>query len=77
MGIAVAYRTIATAIPLRWWQMMARSKANDPLRRSAWSAADRAANYVVEMAAPLAPSNLLRDSMAPARSQRKPLYCLI
>ena len=59
MGLAVALPFIATAIPLRRWRMMARSKAHDPLRQSAWSAADRAANYVVEMAAPLAPSNLL------------------
>ena len=59
MGIAVALSSIATAIPLRWWRMMARSKAHDPLRRFGWSTANRATNNVVEMAAPLAPSNLL------------------
>ena len=48
MGIAVALSSIATAILLRWWRMMARWKANDPLRRSAWSAAHRAANCVVD-----------------------------
>ena len=48
MGITVALSSIAAAIPLRWWRMMARSKAHDPLRRSAWSAADRGANYVVD-----------------------------
>ena len=40
--------SIAAAILLRWWRMMARSKAYDPLRQSVWSAADRAANYVVD-----------------------------
>ena len=48
MGIAVALSSIAAVIPLRWWRMRARSKAHDPLRRSAWSAADRAANYAVD-----------------------------
>ena len=48
MGIAVALPFIAAAIPLRRWPMMTRSKAHDPLRRSTWSAADRAANYVVD-----------------------------
>ena len=43
MGIAVALSSIAAAIPLRWWRMMARLKAYNPLFRSAWSAADRAA----------------------------------
>ena len=38
----------ATAILLRRWQMRARWKTNDPLRRSAWSAADRVTNYVVD-----------------------------
>ena len=32
MGIAVALSSIAAAIVLRWWQMMARSKAHDSLR---------------------------------------------
>ena len=61
MGIAVALSSIAAAIPLRWWRMMARWKAHDPLRQSAWSAADRAANNVANMVASLAPSNLHRD----------------
>ena len=42
---------VATDIPLRWWQMTARSKTHDPFRRFAWSAANRAANNVFEMAA--------------------------
>ena len=42
MGIDVALPSIAAVIPLRWWRMMARWKARDPLRQSAWSAADRA-----------------------------------
>ena len=49
MGIAVAQSSIAAAIPLRWWGMMARSKSHDPLRRSAWSAADRPDNKVADM----------------------------
>ena len=48
MGIAVALLPIAAAVPLRWRRMMARLKAHYPLRRSAWSAADRGANYVVD-----------------------------
>ena len=48
MGIAAALSSIEAAIPLRWWRMMARWKAHDPLRLSAWSAADRAANYVID-----------------------------
>ena len=48
MGIAVALSFIAAAILLCWWQMMARSKAHDPLCRSAWSAAHRAANCVID-----------------------------
>ena len=32
MGIAVALSSIAAASPLRWWQMVARWKAHDPLR---------------------------------------------
>ena len=69
MGIAVALSSIAAAILLRWWRMMARLKAHDPLRRSAWSAAGRAANNVANMAASLAPSNLRRDSKAPERAK--------
>ena len=34
------------------------SKARDPVRRFAWSAADRTDYSTFEMAAPLAPSNL-------------------
>ena len=51
---------------MRWWQMLARLKAHDPLRRSLWSAADRTANNVANMAASLAPSNLDEDLKAPA-----------
>ena len=77
MGIAVALSSIAVAIPLRWWLMMARSKAHDPLRRSAWSAADRSDNNVADMAIPLAPSNLRADSMAPVGAKRATPFCLI
>ena len=77
MGIAVALSSIAAAIPLRWWRMVARSKAHDPLYRSAWSAADRPDNKVADMAIPLAPSNLRQDSMAPAGAKRAMAYCLI
>ena len=61
--------SFATAILLQRWQMRARSKAHDPLHRSAWSAADRPANNVANMAASLAPSNLRRDSKAPGRAK--------
>ena len=47
MGIAVALSSIATAIPLRWWRLMARSKAHDPRRRFGWSGAHRADNNVI------------------------------
>ena len=40
--------SFATAILLRRWRMRARWKAHDPLHRSAWSAADRVANYIVD-----------------------------
>ena len=46
MGIAVALSSIATAIPLRWRQMMARSKANGPLCQFGWSATDQTDNNV-------------------------------
>ena len=68
MGRAVVLSSIVTAIPLRWWRTMARSKAHDLLHRSAWSAVDRAANNIANMATSLAPSNLRRDSKAPGRS---------
>ena len=77
MGIAVALLSIATAIPLRWWQMMARSKAHDSLRQFGWSAADRAYNNVADMAIPLAPLNLQQDSVAPAGAKRTMSFCLI
>ena len=60
-----------------WWRMMARWKVHDPLRRSAWSATDRAANYVADMAIQLAPSNLRQDSMAPAGAKRAMPFRLI
>ena len=50
---------------------MARLKARDHRRRFGWSAADRADDNVADMAAPLAPSNLRRDSIAPAGAKRK------
>ena len=77
MGIAVALSPIATAISLRWWRTMACSKAHDPLRRSAWSVADQAVNNVANMATSLAPSNLRRDSKAPARAKRAVPFRLI
>ena len=77
MGITVALSSIATAIPLRWRQMMARSKAHDPVHRFGWSSADRADNSVADMAIPLAPLNLRRGSMAPAGAKRGISFCLI
>ena len=77
MGIAVALSSIAAAIPLRWWQMMARWKAHDPLRRSSWPAADRADNNVANMAIQLASSNLRQDSMTPAGAKRAMPFRLI
>ena len=76
-GIAVTLLPILAAIPLRWWQMMARSKAYDPLRQSAWSAADWPDNNVANMAILLAPSNLRQDSMAPAGAKRAMPFRLI
>ena len=58
--------SFATATFLQRWQMRDRSKAHDPLYWSAWSAADRPANNVANMAASLAPSNLRWDSKASA-----------
>ena len=75
--VAVALSSIAAAIPMRWWRMMARLKAHNPLRRSAWSAADRPDNNVADMAIPLAPSNLRPDSMAPAGAKRAMPFRLI
>ena len=60
--------SFATATLLRRWQMRARLKAHDPLRRFAWSAADRPANNVANMAASLAPSNIRRDLKALGRA---------
>ena len=52
MGIArVALSWIATTIALRWWEMMACLKAHDSVRQFGWSAADWAANDVVQIAA--------------------------
>ena len=51
MGIAVALSSIAVTIPLRWWQMMAHSKAHNPIRRFRWLTADWAANNLVKMMA--------------------------
>ena len=70
-GIAVAFRLIATAIPVRWWRLVAQWKGHNLRRQFGWSAADRADNNVADMAAPLAPSNLRRDSIAPAGAKRK------
>ena len=68
-GIAAALHSSAAAILIGRWQMRALLKAHDPLHRFVWSAADRAANNVSDMAAPSAPSNLRPDSMAPARAK--------
>ena len=77
MGITVALSSIATAIPLRWRQMMARSKANNPVRQFGWSAADRADKNIADMAILLAPLNLRRDSMTPAGAKRTMSFRLI
>ena len=39
MGIAATVRLLHITLP--WWQIMALSKAHDPLHKCAWSAADR------------------------------------
>ena len=77
MGIAAALSSIAAAIPLRWWQMMARSKAHDPLRQFGWSTADQANNNIADAAIPLASLNLHRDSMAPAGAKHTMSFRLI
>ena len=69
--------SIAAAILLRWWQMMARSKAHDPLRRFGWSTADRVDNNVADMAIQLGQLNLHQDSMAPAVAKRGMSFRLI
>ena len=77
MGIAIALLSIAAAIPLCWWRMMACSKAHDPLRCSAWSAAHRADNNVADVTIQLAPSNLRQDSLATAGAKRAMPFCLV
>ena len=77
MGIAVALSPIATTIPLRWRRMMARSKARDLVRQFGWSAANQVDNNVADMAIPLAPLNLRRDSMASVAAKRVMSFCLI
>ena len=77
MGITVALSSIVAVIPLRWWRMMACSKAHDPLRQSVWSAADRPENNVADVVIPLAPSNLRQDLMAPAGAKRAMPFRLI
>ena len=51
------------------WQMRCLWKPHDPRYQLVWSAADRAANNVANMAASLAPSNLRRDSKAPRNAK--------
>ena len=70
MGIAVTLSLIVTAIPLRWWQTIARSKAHDPRCQFGWSAAHQADNNFTNMAIRLAPLNLHQDSMTPAGAKR-------
>ena len=77
MGIAVALSYIATAIPLRWRQMMAHSKAHDPIRWLEWASANQTDNNVADMVIPLAPLNLRWDSMAPAGAKRAVSFHLI
>ena len=77
MGIAVALSSIAMTISLRPWQIMACLKAHDPVCRFGWSTPDRADNNVANMAIPLAPLNLHRDSMAPARAKHTMSFRLI
>ena len=77
VGIAVVLTYIATAIPLRWERMMARSKAHDPVYRFRGAAADRADNNVADMAIPLAPLNLHRDLRAPTGATRAMSFRLI
>ena len=51
MGIVVTLLSIAMVVLLRWWGMIARLKAHDPLRQFGWPAADQAAKNAVELAA--------------------------
>ena len=60
---------IVEAILIGRWQLRCHWKAHAPRHRLVWSAAGRAANNVANMAASLAPSNLLRDSKAPGRAK--------
>ena len=50
---------------------MALLKTHDLLHQLVWSDANRAANNVAEMGAPLAPSNLRGDSIAQAGAKQK------
>ena len=43
--------SIAAAIPMRWWHMMARTKTHDPLRQFRWVACGRASNTAFEVEA--------------------------
>ena len=60
---------IVAAILIGWWQMRPWSKVHDPRHQLGWSAADRAANNVANVAVSLAPSNLRRDPKAPGRAK--------
>ena len=65
---------IAMAIFMRWWRLVARSKAYNSRHQLGWSAADQVASNATQMAAPSAPLNLRRDSMATAEANQKPPY---
>ena len=54
-GIAVAIRSIAAAILVRWWRLGARSKAYDHGHQLEWSATDREASNLFQMDALLTP----------------------
>ena len=64
--------SIAAAILLRWWQMMARSKAYDPLRQSAFESSSR-----FEGASEMASNAIILMDLLPLACMIISLGCLL
>ena len=76
-GIVVVFLSVAAAVLVRTWQLVARLKAHDLRRWFRWSAADQSDNNVAKIAIPMVLLNPRRDTIAPAGVNRKSPYWLI